>query len=205
MTIGFSTCSWPFWLEFSRVDKHAGMPPPSGFRVGVLLAFVDGAPPAPLDQLSGVERTGAKQAMDISAQPRILFNASDLTWPTAFPLKKRHFKRQDESPDSRFYAQPRFVQHFGDAPRAALKRFYAWLLQDRSGVHVDICSSWVSHLPDKDVYAPSRIVGVGMNKDELKRNPRLDAYHVQDLNVETSLGAFGDASVGVSGLRFQMP
>ncbi len=50
-------------------------------------------------------------------------------------------------------------------------------------------SSWVSHLPPEVTY--SRVVGLGMNEVELKENPRLDAYVLQDLNVNPEL-PFGD-------------
>tara|TARA_B100000700_G_scaffold326176_1_gene436936 strand:- start:2437 stop:2907 length:471 start_codon:yes stop_codon:yes gene_type:complete len=41
-------------------------------------------------------------------------------------------------------------------------------------------SSWVSHLPNKITY--SRVIGHGMNLEELKSNKSLDSYWVQNLN-----------------------
>ncbi|PKI79127.1 hypothetical protein CRG98_000419 [Punica granatum] len=46
-------------------------------------------------------------------------------------------------------------------------------------------SSWVSHLPPDVKYR--RVVGHGMNAQELARNPRLDYFFVKDLNKEQTL------------------
>ena len=46
-------------------------------------------------------------------------------------------------------------------------------------------SSWVSHLPPEVEYR--RVVGLGMNEVELRRNERLDAYVVQNLNTNLRL------------------
>jgi len=51
-------------------------------------------------------------------------------------------------------------------------------------------SSWISHLPPEFEY--HRVVGLGMNEAELRRNERLDSYVVQNLNAEPCL-PFGDA------------
>jgi ubiquinone/menaquinone biosynthesis C-methylase UbiE len=51
-------------------------------------------------------------------------------------------------------------------------------------------SSWVSHLPPEVVYR--RVIGLGMNEVELRRNERLDSYIVQNLNTNPGLH-FGEA------------
>lgn len=50
---------------------------------------------------------------------------------------------------------------------------------------LDICSSWVSHYPEG--YKAGRVAGLGMNADELSRNPQLTEYAVRDLNAEPVL------------------
>lgn len=50
------------------------------------------------------------------------------------------------------------------------------------GVVLDLCSSWVSHLPPEVSY--SRVVGHGMNAAELARNPRLSDFFVRNLNTD---------------------
>jgi SAM-dependent methyltransferase len=49
----------------------------------------------------------------------------------------------------------------------------------------DMMSSWVSHLPEEIEFA--HVVGHGMNENELARNPRLNHYFVQDLNLNPKL------------------
>ena len=61
-------------------------------------------------------------------------------------------------------------------------------------------SSWVSHLPDETTF--ERVVGLGMNREELAANPRLDAALCHDLNAEPCLpfadGEFDAAVLCVS-------
>lgn len=96
------------------------------------------------------------------------------------------FDRADPSPDTAFYAQPRFVTHIDDGAVRAVGELYAELGVD--GVVLDLCSSWVSHF---DV-PPGELVGLGLNADELAANPALASHVVQDLNVDPGL-PFADA------------
>ncbi|KAH9328290.1 hypothetical protein KI387_000398, partial [Taxus chinensis] len=112
----------------------------------------------------------------------------NVDWPEQFPFKKESFDRFDESSDQTFYSTPRFVTHIDDPAINALTKFYASVFppSNTSGVALlDMCSSWVSHYPKS--YKQDRIVGMGMNKDELKHNPVLTEYIVQDLNVNPRL------------------
>ena len=52
-------------------------------------------------------------------------------------------------------------------------------------------SSWRSHLPD----GLGRVVGLGMNAEEMAANPQLDDWVIHDLNREPRL-PFPDASFG---------
>jgi hypothetical protein len=94
------------------------------------------------------------------------------------------FRRQDEGPDEAFYDVPRFVQHIDDAAIAALTEIYRELFPP-GGAILDLCSSWVSHLPPEACYG--RVVGIGLNAQELAENPFLDEWYVQNLNVEPTL------------------
>jgi SAM-dependent methyltransferase len=104
-------------------------------------------------------------------------------------LPPEAFRRYDEDPDPLFYAQPRLVTHIDDAAIAAVTRLYRELFP-AGGAILDLMSSWVSHLPDDVAYR--RVVGLGLNREELDANPRLDARVVQDLNREPRL-PFADA------------
>ncbi len=99
------------------------------------------------------------------------------------------FRRYDETPDEEFYSVPRLVTHIDDRAIAAVTQLYRELFPPGGGI-LDLMSSWVSHLPEEVRY--ERVVGLGMNEEELRRNPRLDEYVVQNLNREPKL-PFTDA------------
>ncbi|GKV14026.1 hypothetical protein SLEP1_g24961 [Rubroshorea leprosula] len=129
-----------------------------------------------------------------SSIEQVLKNAE---WPEQFPFKEEDFQRFDESSDSLFYESPRFVTHIDDPAIAALTKYYSQVFPPSStpGVSMlDMCSSWVSHYPKG--YKQERIVGMGMNEEELKRNPVLTEYVVQDLNVDPKL-PFDDNSFDI--------
>ena len=100
-----------------------------------------------------------------------------MTRPDLFPPD--FFRRMDESADPEFYREPRFVTHIDDATIAALTQVYRELIPAGSSV-LDLMSSWISHLPPEVPYA--RVAGLGMNREELERNPRLTDCVVHDLN-----------------------
>jgi hypothetical protein len=58
---------------------------------------------------------------------------------------------------------------------------------------LDLCSSWVSHLPPDVTYR--RVIGHGLNAAELARNGRLESFFVRDLNAEPDGWALADGSV----------
>ncbi|PMD29597.1 hypothetical protein L207DRAFT_445281 [Hyaloscypha variabilis F] len=120
----------------------------------------------------------------INALPRSLY-ATPLTYAPA------DFARQDESSDSEWYAHPRFVQHIDDPAIATLKSYYSTIIKPNHSV-LDICSSWVSHLP-ADLRLQS-MIGYGMNRAELSKNPHLTKFFVKDLNVEPKLEEVKDES-----------
>ncbi len=94
-------------------------------------------------------------------------------------LPAEFFVRQDESPDTVFYQEPRFTTHIDNATIAALTDFYRQEFKPQDRL-LDLMSSWISHLPPEVIYA--QVSGHGMNAAELSRNERLGEYVVQDLN-----------------------
>jgi len=99
------------------------------------------------------------------------------------------FERVDDSDDALFYEVPRLVAHIDDATIAALTQYYADVLAPGARV-LDLMSSWISHLP-KIVFG--HVAGLGMNREELDANPRLDRRVVHDLNRDPTL-PFASAS-----------
>lgn len=117
----------------------------------------------------------------------------------------------DHGNDDIFYTYPRMVTHIDDPAIAALGRYYSATLP-RSGRVLDLCSSWISHLPpDLERAATSgtpsgrpalEVFGLGMNQKELDNNPVLSTRIVQDLNkhpvVPASVGPLDAATCVVS-------
>ena len=106
------------------------------------------------------------------------------------------FGRTDETPDEEFYRTPRLVTHIDDRAIDAVTQLYRELFSP-GGEILDLMSSWISHLPSEVEYG--RVVGLGMNETELRRNERLDSYVVQNLNENPRL-PFGDAEFDGCGI-----
>lgn len=109
--------------------------------------------------------------------------------PTDF-FRADAFARQDEEPDDHFYTQPRLVSHLDAQARQIISDLYGRLL--RPGWRVlDLMSSWQSHLPLD--HGCQEVIGLGLNDEELRRNPQLAGYVVHDLNQDPRL-PFGEAA-----------
>ena len=115
------------------------------------------------------------------------------------PFPQGAFDRLDASDDPAFYAEPRKTVHIDEGAVAALRAFYGEALPE-GGAVLDLMSSWRSHLPEGRRYG--RVVGIGLNGEEMADNPALDERVVRDLNREPRLpfgdGAFDAAIVSVS-------
>jgi SAM-dependent methyltransferase len=103
-------------------------------------------------------------------------------------VREDPFARLDHSDDAHFYSVPRKVVHLEPGAIEALRGVYAAHFPPRAAV-LDLMSSWRSHLPQ----GPARVVGLGMNAEEMADNPQLDEWIVHDLNQEPRL-PFPDAS-----------
>lgn len=147
--------------------------------------------------------------------PRPFSSSNTTTFPTrpyhprhaSFPYTAVDFARDDESPDTDFYASPRFVTHIDDHAISLLRTYYAQTLP-RTGRILDFCTSWISHFPPElETLAIAtakgetprgqreglEVVGLGINKAELAANPILKERILQDLNTHPSI----PASVGM--------
>ncbi|KAL7501098.1 hypothetical protein ACHAWT_010849 [Skeletonema menzelii] len=127
------------------------------------------------------------------------FDESDFAGKTGdWPYTDADLNRLDNSVDSIFYDAPRFVTHIDDAAIAALTAFYKdeFTALDKDKLDIlDLCSSWISHLPEDVSYG--NVVGVGMNAKELEANKQLTNHFVQDLNTNPDLSQFEDNSFDV--------
>lgn len=91
--------------------------------------------------------------------------------------------------DRSFYSNPRIVTHVDDHFLAQLTELYRERIP-ADGAVLDLCSSWISHLPQEVDY--KQVVGHGMNAAELMKNKQLSEFFVRDLNAEPNLAQFGD-------------
>lgn len=82
-----------------------------------------------------------------------------------------YFKRDDEANDAEFYTMPRLVVHIDDPAIEALTACYADTLP-KNGAILDLMSSWRSHLPLEELM-PKRVVGLGLNAEEMINNPAI--------------------------------
>ncbi len=91
----------------------------------------------------------------------------------------QHFQRMDEEDDTLFYLQARKVVHIDDGAIAAASRLFQEIVPPDSVV-LDLMSSWRSHWPKG--HPKARLVGLGLNREEMEDNPDLDEVVVYDVN-----------------------
>ena len=100
------------------------------------------------------------------------------------------FRREDETDDGLFYAQPRLVVHVDDFATEAIATYFARVLP-QGGVILDLMSSWRSHIPEE--LPREKLVGLGLNAIEMAENPALDQAVVHDINADPKI-PFDDGS-----------
>ena len=99
------------------------------------------------------------------------------------------FRRDNDQDDADFYRQARLVQHLDDVAIEQVTALHARMIQPGMKV-LDLMSSHLSHLPAVE---PLEVVGLGMNRQELDHNPRLNQRLIHDLNKRPQL-PFADNS-----------
>ena len=93
-------------------------------------------------------------------------------------------RKPDETNDNEFYSNPKFVYHLDSNFRRNLSELYAKEIQNDSFV-LDLMSSWDSYLPKTIKY--KKVIGHGLNKEELKRNKAFDDYWIQNFNINQKI------------------
>ena len=94
------------------------------------------------------------------------------------------FHRLDTQPDQRFYEHARLVDHVDQTASAHFSDIYDRFLKPGMKV-LDLMSAWDSHInaDSKDL----DVTGLGLNVEELEKNPIVNEFIVQDLNDESGL------------------
>jgi SAM-dependent methyltransferase len=95
------------------------------------------------------------------------------------------FTRLDESDDGLFYATDRFVSHLDSLALRTVEKLIGELIVEKAPVILDLMAGWDSHIP-KDM-KPSRVVGLGLNENELAGNRDLTEIVIHDLNKNPQL------------------
>ena len=98
-------------------------------------------------------------------------------------LNANQRRKLDESNDLDFYASPKFVYHLDSNFRKELTKIYNEELCSDSTV-LDLMSSWDSYLPTKKY---KKVIGHGLNKEELERNKYFDKYWIQNFNKDQNI------------------
>jgi len=93
-------------------------------------------------------------------------------------------KKIDESNDEEFYSDPKFVYHLDENFRKYLSNIYKKEISDYSTV-LDLMSSWDSYLPEEKKY--KKVIGHGLNKQELEKNKIFDTYWIQNFNLNQEI------------------
>ena len=97
----------------------------------------------------------------------------------------KDFTRLDESDDREFYATDRFVNHLDSLAQSTVKTLIGELIVQKDPVILDLMAGWNSHMPEK--IKPSKMVGLGLNRNELLKNQHLTETVIHDLNAEPTL------------------
>jgi len=95
------------------------------------------------------------------------------------------FDRLDNGDDNLFYKKDRFVSHLDSLALATVEKVIGELIIEDHPAILDLMAGWDSHIPER--LKPSHVVGLGLNKQELKRNEMLTGTVIHDLNKEPEL------------------
>jgi SAM-dependent methyltransferase len=95
------------------------------------------------------------------------------------------FSRLDPTEDRVFYTTDRFVNHLDSLALSAVEKIIGTLLIEDHPHILDLMAGWDSHIPD--TLRPARVIGLGLNETELKKNKNLTGYVLHDLNTDPRL------------------
>ena len=112
------------------------------------------------------------------------FSGYGISWMSPIFIKDA-FSRLDEGDDATFYSRDRFVSHLDSFALDTVKKVIGQLVVEENPAILDLMAGWDSHIPEE--LRPSRVVGLGLNENELSRNAVLSEIVIHDLNKDPSL------------------
>jgi SAM-dependent methyltransferase len=95
------------------------------------------------------------------------------------------FSRLDENSDSIFYSRDRLVSHVDSYALTRIESIIDQLITINPPVVLDLMAGWDSHWPQNR--RPVKMVGLGLNENELKINKSLTDFFLHDLNHDPHL------------------
>lgn len=95
------------------------------------------------------------------------------------------FSRLNESDDQEFYATDRFVSHLDMVALETVERLIGSLIIEKDPVIMDLMAGWDSHIPEG--VRPAKVVGLGLNRNELNQNTSVTQRVIHDLNKNPAL------------------
>lgn len=104
------------------------------------------------------------------------------------------FSRDDPLEDHIFYEKDRFVSHIDKTALNTVGNLIGSLVIEKDPAILDLMAGWDSHIPG--TIKPSRVSGIGLNKNELEKNKILTDYYLYDINKNPGL-PFDDNSFDV--------
>ncbi len=105
-------------------------------------------------------------------------------WTSVDLLFPEGLRRTNEDHDELFYLAARKRPFFGERTDEAIRRHHDRILPSEAGRVLDLMSSLESHLPARPGL---EVIGLGMNEEEMLRNPALSSTVVHDLNLQPRL------------------
>ncbi len=90
------------------------------------------------------------------------------------------FSRMDESDDKEYYEIDRFVSHIDTVALSTVEKLIGDLITEDNPFILDLMAGWDSHIPAN--IKPSKVVGLGLNKNELEQNELLTDTVIHDIN-----------------------
>jgi SAM-dependent methyltransferase len=100
-------------------------------------------------------------------------------------FSREAFARLDESDDAQFYTTDRFVSHLDSLALETVEKLTGELIVEENAVLLDLMAGWDSHIPER--LKPSKVVGLGLNTNELSENTSLSEIVIHDLNKDPIL------------------
>jgi len=97
----------------------------------------------------------------------------------------KSYERENEDDDKIFYENARFVQHVDSLALQTIEEVIGTLIVEKNPVILDLMAGWDSHIPSS--LTPEKLIGLGLNEEELTNNTLLDEYVIHDLNKDPHL------------------